>query len=290
MLAWQPSYGYSARMSDLPQMLYRFCPWRAGWVEDETTNKPTLRNFTKEMLEEGSLYFSTPKEFDDIHDNHLGAQATGDIVTDIDRFCEHEGLLLAPILKNISKESQPPEAQAALEKLGQRKQRENSRICCFSAEFHGAHDAKRSMWSDERMWAMYADNHFGLCLGFDTNSDLFRKAKEVHYVETPAEAEDLENSGDPLAFAKSKAWAFQSEWRVVLSGAEPRKERFEKSSLKEVIIGYRVNAPDERALIECLKCGGYCVDLFRIERCSATYQLNRSFRGSLCRKSPGIGR
>lgn len=125
------------------------------------------------------------------------------------------------------------------------------------------------------MWAHYGDSHAGVCLGFDTSVHIFRVAMEVRYQEAYPEVrpavETNEEGLEKTILTKAPCWAYESEWRIVkptLSEAEqhvrrehyrlrvrnsdeldmlvnqrgPGDYRFNKTALREIIIGARASA------------------------------------------------
>ena len=81
-------------------------------------------------------------------------------------------------------------------------------VLCFS-------EAK----TDLLQWAHYADRHKGICLGFDVSGskEKFRpvKYKTTRFPFPVPEKRDMEFSWNLLS-TKSKAWAYEREWRVFL--------------------------------------------------------------------------
>lgn len=261
--------------SNIPRMLFRFRTWPA-----------TDPNRTRQILEQGTLYCSSPREFDDPHDNQLGAHATGSDL-DIDRWLILDMGEVPDLMRkyNLSSITQlntdtitDPEDRKVLARMAGRNVRRHSRVLCFSGDC-----------SNELMWAFYTDNHTGICLGFDTQHELFQAAKPVLYTHSPTDVDHLAQSGgapDQLAFCKSLAWQFQKEWRIVLPGAEPRRVAFPKQSLKLVILGYRFPDRHFDDLKKTLITGSYQVDIIRVQRIPNRYELGFLKDGSIAPKQP----
>lgn len=112
-------------------------------------------------------------------------------------------------------------------------------------------------WSVPTMWAHYADNHRGVCLGFDLPMSL---ADKIDYVEDlfPMDFQvrtDTAYNLKMVDFArktKSKHWEYEEEWRFWYSLTDSEKleknltpkgaifTKFNKDLiLKEVIFGHR---------------------------------------------------
>lgn len=76
------------------------------------------------------------------------------------------------------------------------------------------------------MWSHYASGGTGLCLEFDTTSEVFQKARKVQYRETPPEIDALEimlhalkhhdaSWIEKLYCTKPMDWRYEQEWRVI---------------------------------------------------------------------------
>ena len=112
-------------------------------------------------------------------------------------------------------------------------------------------------WQNPAMWGHYAENHKGVCYGFDVepqNSDALLKIRYVDKLKpfNRAATESQSALNAELAFAnctKSKIWEYEREWRVycslspeeVTAKAQGKKHLFVPFDtslvLKEVIIG-----------------------------------------------------
>ena len=227
------------------------------------------------------MYCSGPREFDDPHDSQLGAHATGSDL-DIDRWLRLDmgaipALLQKYKLSGITQLNEQtvtdPEDRKILAAMGRRNTRRHTRVLCLSGE-----------WANELMWAFYADNHFGLCLCFNTEREFFQNAKPVLYTHSPVDVEYLVNSQaevDHMAYCKSLAWQFQKEWRIVFPGEEPKKVQFPKESLEAVILGYRFSESHFQDLKQVLLKGGYRVEILSVERIPNSYELGLIKRGEI---------
>lgn len=269
-------------MNQIPEILFRYRSWTSALREDGKGGV-TERNYTKESLENGTFHFSSPCDFDDLHDSLLGPRATGSPL-DIDRFILHHKDLFALMrerglgsitqLDTLKDEA----AQKVFAPLAGHEARRHSRVLCFAEEMN-----------NELMWATYANYHCGICLGFDANNPFFGGIQPVQYVDAPtAEAIASKVSGtliDPWSLCKSKAWEFQREWRLVLPGDEPKRVGFPKEALKVVVLGYRFTERDFAALKEVLIQGGYRVQIFRVERVPGTFELANFHVGEIAGRS-----
>lgn len=105
-------------------------------------------------------------------------------------------------------------------------------LICFSED-----------WQNPVQWAHYADNHRGICLGFDVDDKLLKK---VFYVKNRLKYKLINPSekNNKLLTTKFYHWSYEKEHRIIISikNIEPKNGLyFEKFSdqikLKEVIIG-----------------------------------------------------
>ena len=108
----------------------------------------------------------------------------------------------------------------------------NKGLLCFS----------RSRY-DPVQWAHYADNHKGLCLGFDVADE---NLKEIKYVSSRLAKSTLDDpkNVDKILTTKFKHWAYEQEHRLVIDIDVTRangdicfEEFSEDMVLKEVYIG-----------------------------------------------------
>jgi hypothetical protein len=249
-------------MNNHPDQLFRF----RSWPQEG-------RNYTRELLEESAFYCSGPREFDDPHDSHLGAHATGSHL-DIDRWLLHDMAEIPALMRKYKLPSltqlneqtvTDPKDRKTLAAIARRKARRHTRVLCLSGE-----------WANELMWAFYGDNHRGVCLCFNTEHEFFQNAKPVLYTKSPVDIEDVTDSQaetDHMVYCKSFAWQFQKEWRLVFPGDEPKKVQFPRETLTAVILGYRFPDPLFDGLKQVLINGGYRVQVFRAERTPQTYEF-----------------
>jgi hypothetical protein len=269
-------------VSKIPEILFRYRSWTSVLRKDGNGGV-TERNYTKESLENGTFHFSSPHDFDDLHDSLLGPHANGSPL-DIDRFILHHKDLFALMrerglgsitqLDTLKDEA----AQKVFAPLAGHEARRHSRVLCFAEEMN-----------NELMWATYANYHRGICLGFDTSDPFFAAIQPIKYVDAPvADAVPptaLSAQVDPWSLRKSKAWEFQKEWRLVLPGDEPKPVDFPKEALNVVVLGYRFTERNFAELKEVLIRGGYRVQIFRIERVPGTFELANFHVGEIARRS-----
>jgi len=122
-------------------------------------------------------------------------------------------------------------------------------VCCFSESS-----------TEILLWSHYADNHKGFCIEFDfQDGTLFRKnAKKVRYSDTipKLSAVDFsvpkrEETFDILWLTKSSHWAYEKEWRVMMS--EGDKNYAMPSKITSIIFGAKMPESDRRKITEVLR-------------------------------------
>ncbi len=103
------------------------------------------------------------------------------------------------------------------------------------------------------IWAHYADNHKGICVGFDPkilfqDHEKFGYGGKVNYLDKFSlirpDANFIEQSVLEI-YSKSSEWKYEDEYRVdKLMGADTCVE-YDGSALKQLFLGYRM-ATDEK--------------------------------------------
>ena len=142
-------------------------------------------------------------------------------------------------------------------------------------------------WRHPMMWAHYAGNHTGLCLGFDVDDDVFVPVRYVNERTPSAEfdpkdGESVQDAGlrliDHLLRTKFDAWAYEREYRSYLNleGRDPVSGlhfvSFEPAmKLKEVIVGLR-SAVQPWQLAELLKDRPEVLS-FRVRPANRTFEM-----------------
>lgn len=111
-------------------------------------------------------------------------------------------------------------------------------------------------WKSPLMWAHYAENHTGVCLGLDVPDG--RPAKvcyEAERLQCALDLSSLETAVDDdivrtVATTKFKEWEYEQEWRLLLRLAAPDPEtKFHyvdfspEFELREIIVGARCEQP-----------------------------------------------
>ncbi len=143
------------------------------------------------------------------------------------------------------------------------------------------------------MWAHYGDCHRGFVVGFDTDSEFFKRGalgglRKVTYANTRARVperdgryatrEELDSYNKSVFFTKSRDWRYEEELRILrhpqdadcvrdgLNGWDICLFRFPLEAVREVIVGARMTE-DKRARI--------------VELCQSKYRHAQVLRAAL---------
>jgi hypothetical protein len=110
-------------------------------------------------------------------------------------------------------------------------------------------------WQSPLMWGHYAENHHGVCLGFDVPDEMPRKIiytaeRSTHVLDPthPVGGITFDQMRDVM-LTKSSGWAYEEEWRLFsdLKDADPTDGEFyipfsKQLALREIIVGARCTA------------------------------------------------
>ncbi|MBC3832507.1 DUF2971 domain-containing protein [Undibacterium amnicola] len=193
---------------DLPEKLYKY----------EAFTVQSLLNLKNQVV-----YFAPPSGFNDPYDCALKADIEEIRPDEIEKF---RSIYLAEAWPDHVKRALESKALSELRPMLMRGARtaceeviekfiESRGVSCFS-----------EINDELLMWAHYSDKYKGFCLEFDTNTELFAKAKKVKYVEEMPKLNALSvfangERGEVLDLfcTKSSAWKYEREWRVLHSEA-----------------------------------------------------------------------
>tara|TARA_R110002049_G_scaffold233475_1_gene406785 strand:+ start:140 stop:682 length:543 start_codon:yes stop_codon:yes gene_type:complete len=96
-------------------------------------------------------------------------------------------------------------------------------------------------WNSPLQWAHYAENHKGLCLGFDVPD---RHTKKVEYIEErfPMDFEMNQDLVERLLTTKYAGWSYEQEYRAFVPLKEAEGKNYfinfgPELDLKEIFVG-----------------------------------------------------
>jgi hypothetical protein len=115
-------------------------------------------------------------------------------------------------------------------------------------------------WENPTMWAHYADNYTGICLGYDSaklkecldtnqNNDPLNRLFDLKKIEYVDSFPDIFDNDMHAITTKTKNWDYEKEWRVVTqspiqAGLEPDIHGTAidvENALKQIILGYKID-------------------------------------------------
>jgi len=272
--------------------------------------KPTLYKYfplqSEQHLErlervfQGWIYFSSPIHFNDPFE--MSPRLSAPSREDFEEIVDRAGIPLDQLTRSarekvfrglstqIESRAQPAITKEWMQSLG---------VLCLTSNSE-----------DLLMWAHYASNHTGVCLGFDSAAAPFHSARLVKYEEERPRirAIDLSREDDDLIekvlFTKSPHWAYESEWRCIkrevrddelffyqkIIEAEPHRQieianllameggpgqyEFETNSLRRIYLGARMDPVYRERLIECLDRFGIKSRLYQMSLDPRYFRLN----------------
>lgn len=222
----------------IPEKLYKY----------ETVSVQSLLN-----LKSQTVYFAPPSGFNDPYDCAIKAQIQEPSEQELeqlkaiyltkplpvhvmDKLTTTPVSELKPMLMRLAREANETVIDTFIENRG---------VSCFS-----------EVCDELLMWAHYADKYSGFCLEFDTDNELFEKAKKVVYVDEMPKLSVLSIYGEgrrgdvlELFCTKSKSWDYEREWRCIHSEAGTAYT-YPAEALTGVYFGPNIN-PDMLEII-CL--------------------------------------
>jgi hypothetical protein len=195
-----PSAGFLFnRDKALKQTLYKYC---------SISTENQLHRFI-EILK-GRIYFSSPSKFNDPFE--LSAKVN---------------ISTSPLLYGLTareKEEVQRIFRLRAPEAVSEEWREKIGILCLSE------DPKNIL-----MWSHYANNHSGICIGFNTEITPFNTAAAITYSDERPKAEFNSNPNrliERVLLTKSKHWQYEKEWRAIKRTIEDDELNFYNETFK----------------------------------------------------------
>ena len=212
------------------------------------------RERTERLLKASVLYFASPEQFNDPFDCKLHYTSLGS-PADLRRKQQKLYKKFIPELSRAerrhraARDIKQVDPAEFLNTMTEGLQREVNRVgvLCLS-EFR----------DDVVLWSHYAAGHAGLCLGFRVAADaaFFAKAQPVCYADRYPSIDLLRDSSqkqvEAFILTKAKAWAYESEWRIVDHDTGFGEKAFHPTALCEIIFGARMTQSDRTFVHECI--------------------------------------
>ena len=133
------------------------------------------------------------------------------------------------------------------------------RMCCFTADY-----------SNTLLWSHYANQHQGLCIGFDSSIVPLSHAHKVQYSQRypTIEVRGVDsytpvNLCSPI-LTKSAVWSYENEYRLVF--AEPHEGEYldlPDNSIKVVYIGARASIDYQTCIQHLSEIGPFSPKIYR---------------------------
>jgi len=222
-----------------------------------------------ELLINNEIWYSKPSGFNDPYDCNIDVSKIKNIAELLSFVKTHN---LNDIEKLIQKnepidQKKFKEIRKALQSIGKEAIKKFG-IACFSSECDNI-----------LMWSHYANDHKGICLGFDPYRDSknFRLAQEVQYEKDYPKIdlvkEDLFSQLIKIATYKHLDWKYENEFRII-NFKNSGHRKFNVSSLREVIFGCKTSPKDIDTVINLLYKFGYeHVELKQARQYSTKFKL-----------------
>ena len=129
------------------------------------------------------------------------------------------------------------------------------------------------------MWAHYANNHYGFCVGFDAKklyphfgSGGLVKYKKDYPKISPLKEDDIERMFEQ-SFTKANFWDYEIEYRLTKPGFVNQILKLDKEIITEIIIGYKMNKSDRDDLIKIIELELTNVKIFEIKPKLNSFEL-----------------
>lgn len=175
------------------------------------------------------------------------------------------------------------------------------------------------------MWAHYAQNHTGICVGFDSGLEPFSTAQPVCYQEGRALVAPLDAISreqrlvENVLFVKSTHWKYESEWRCIkrpvrddekayyrdLYGKQPDKcddiaqllaseggpghYEFDVGALRRIYLGARMRPEWKERVAAAVDADAPFVKLHKMSLDNRYFRLNAEKLRDRSRQFPSIG-
>lgn len=277
------------------------------------SNKQKYLGYIKNLFKTGELYFSEPKDFNDLFDSTIDFSFEGK-EKDINKWLEDflnsndiDGTVKMKFSKIFNSRDKNKYAHVASElqtyyKYNRSKEvgKTGIRICCFT-----------DSWDVSPMWAHYASSNQGICIGFEvkyiespskgkwlaldfkepaigSNDTTYYPLLPITYLVYRPKPQKLFEQDDNYKLKKAKefmltkhiTWQYEEERRILLV-PEENQETLSKTRhlkqyvIKEIIFGFRMSEDSKRELVDSLN--NLDVQLYQIVLPKNSFYLEREY-------------
>jgi hypothetical protein len=156
------------------------------------------------------------------------------------------------------------------------------------------------------MWSHYANEHKGICIGFDTSKSMFQLAFQIEYQDKFPIISRPSDSDNTLLkkylLTKSLCWAYEKEWRIIkrtlteaekcqslrrphlseedilqlTDGRGPGDYGFPKDAIKEIYLGARIDAKQRQKVLQYVRDANLNVSVYEVRTSLQSYNLEFS--------------
>ena len=159
------------------------------------------------------------------------------------------------------------ENQKELEELHRQQMFDDFSMCCLSAHNDSV-----------LMWAHYANNHRGICIGISTSSLNYMRDRMLKSYGIQVMLDSVKYQSDPpvvdffdsmsgridtferdvtlRTYTKSSEWSYEKEWRLMIMKSGERSGRLPNGAINNIILGCNISDED-RGIVTQLK-NEYC--------------------------------
>jgi hypothetical protein len=271
----------------IPKIIYKYRSWQETdrYLDEES-------KFQKRILINSEIFFSNPKDFNDPFDLRIPKRY--DKLT-IDQKFEMLLYWVRILFPNDSVTEINNKAIKQFEKgyllddeyLEKRNNIEIDNLCNTHGVFSVAKNPDNIL-----MWAHYANNHRGFCIGFDSkkleeylkknksNPDYIYTLFSVNYLKeypiiipTVNYQKRFENTITRLC-TKGNLWSYEKEFRYILTGATSKAISIDPLIYQEIIFGCKTDPRVKKEITDILNKFYPHIKRFRVEQDKECFRLN----------------
>ncbi len=208
---------------------------------------------TKKLLKNNSLYFATPKDFNDPFDCQIVPNTDNtkeEIISFLNTITKEKmGELIEPFMNEVLKD---PDIWMKITKIIFGELINEHGTCCFTE------DEKNLL-----MWSHYTCNHQGTCIKFNLQKDpdFFVWPMPIIYAKNYPDFNPAKNTDrlvQDLMLTKSLDWKYEKEMRIMKHnhiGLLP----FKKESLVEIIFGCNADDKEIKKIIDLAEANNFYI-------------------------------
>lgn len=245
-------------MWDMPEKLYKYRPMSDQMMVGRVVD----------IVENSRIYLSPPTAFNDpfdcrppvrciLNDEEFSSYLLKQVLRHYPGYTEEQ------VKKHLSEVVGNPQLDPRYEPLASQAQTMAHQELFKSLGVFCASEKN----NDVLMWAHYADSHRGICLEFNGNSGIMRRAKKVAYDNSRPTVrlfDAVHNSTTQMmnaTLAKSLHWEYEKEWRIV--HPNPGFLPFDPDDLTGVIFGAATDEQTVATVVESVARSQSQLQLYR---------------------------